>query len=83
MNNSPDFSRTIEEKQTRREMCRGLVRWLILGGLGLIWAVLSVRSERNSHTAPCAGSLSCGGCPLLDQCDIPQAVKTRENSKRQ
>ncbi|MGA2060178.1 MAG: hypothetical protein ABSG67_06825 [Thermoguttaceae bacterium] len=83
MNNSPDSTTNAETKQNRREMCRGMARWLILGGLGLVWAVLSVRSARNSHLAPCAGSLSCGGCPLADQCQVPQAVKTRENNKKQ
>jgi hypothetical protein len=83
MNNSPNSAKDAEKKPTRREMCRGLVRYLILGGLGLVWAVLSVRSARNFHPAPCAGSLSCGGCPLLDQCDVLQAVKTRQSDKRQ
>ncbi len=83
MNNSPDSAKTFEKRQTRREMCRSLVRYLVLGGMGLVWAVLSIRSVRNSHAAPCVQSLSCCGCPLINQCEIPQAVKKQEDGKRQ
>ncbi|MGD0382553.1 MAG: hypothetical protein ABSA77_03460 [Thermoguttaceae bacterium] len=83
MSNPSDFAKTTEAKQTRREMWRCLVRYLILGLLGLVWAVLSVRSGRSSRGAACGQSLSCYGCPLLDQCKNPQAAKTRESDKGQ
>jgi hypothetical protein len=82
MNNIPDLvdhrSADGENTQTRREMFRGLARWLILGVMGSAWAILSVRSARNSHAATCSQSLPCSQCPLLGQCDVPKAAKTRE-----
>ncbi|MGD0655763.1 MAG: hypothetical protein ABSA16_15605 [Thermoguttaceae bacterium] len=83
MSNPSDFAKTTETKQTRREMCRRLVRYLILGVLGLVWAVLSVRSGRNMRSGACGQAISCCGCPLVDQCENPQAAKTRESDKRQ
>ncbi|MGD0518058.1 MAG: hypothetical protein ABSA26_11045 [Thermoguttaceae bacterium] len=83
MSNPSDFAKTTEAKQTRREMCRGLVRYLILGVLAMVWAVLSVRSGRSTRGAACNQSLSCGGCPLLDQCKNTKAATTRESDKRQ
>jgi hypothetical protein len=83
MNNSPYSPKNTENKHTRREMFRGLVRYLLLGIMALVWALLSVRSARNSHAAPCAGSLSCSECPLIEKCDISQAAITRESDQRQ
>jgi hypothetical protein len=77
MSNSIDSDNTTEEKQTRREMCGSLIRYSILGCIGLVWAGLYIRSARNSATTCCSQSLSCGGCTLLEQCNLPKAEKTR------
>ena len=78
-----DSSNNTDQKQTRREMCRGLLRYVALGGLGLVWAGLYVRSARSSATNSCTQSLSCGGCMLLEQCNLPLAAKTRDGNKKQ
>jgi hypothetical protein len=79
----PKGEGTINEKQTRREMCRSLLRYLALSGAGLTWAVLYVRSARSSNTDCCPQSLSCGGCALLERCDLHPAAKSRDINKKQ
>ena len=87
MNNIPDFadhpSATSQNTQTRRDMFRSLARWLVLGVAGSAWAALSVCSARNSHAATCVQSLPCSQCPLISQCDIAKAVKTRKVGAKQ
>jgi hypothetical protein len=75
MNDSSNFT---EEKQTRREMFRNMVRYLALGGIGLLWAGLYVRSAQNPAPGPCSQSLSCGGCASFNQCTLPQAEKIKK-----
>jgi hypothetical protein len=76
MSNSTKSEISTEEKQTRREMCRSLVRYLAIGGMGIVWAGLCIRSARNSTGKCCTQSPLCGGCTLLEQCNLPQAEKT-------
>jgi hypothetical protein len=71
------MSNPAEEKQTRREMCRNIVRYLALGGIGLLWAGLYVRSARNPAPNTCSQSLPCGGCTSFSQCTLPQAEKIK------
>jgi hypothetical protein len=73
-----DSSNIPEEKQTRREMCRNMVRYLAVGGIGLLWAGLYVRSAGNPTPGSCSQSLSCGGCASFNQCNLPQAVKIKK-----
>ena len=87
MTNSTDpvnnFAKSVEQRQNRREMFRSLASYLVLGIMGLVWAILSFRSARNSHAAPCVQSLSCNQCPLIDKCERPMAAEIREVGKRQ
>src|SRR3972149_4597834 len=77
------MNNTSDEKQTRREICFSAIRYLTLSGLGLLWAGLYVRSARRSVGNSCSQSLSCGGCTLLEQCDLPRAHETINQKKRQ
>jgi len=80
MSDSADLT---EEKQTRREMLCSLVRYLTFGGMGLVWAILYARSARSSAANSCTQPIPCGDCGLLERCNRPDAVKTREGDKRQ
>jgi hypothetical protein len=70
-----------DEKQSRREACRNLLRYSLLGGIGLLWAGLYIRSVQNTAPNPCAQFPSCGGCTLLEKCNLPQADNTRDGKK--
>jgi hypothetical protein len=73
----PDHS---GQTQTRREMCRSLLRYLVVGGMGVGWAGLYLRAARNIASASCDRAEPCADCTLLERCKLPQAAKTREGA---
>jgi hypothetical protein len=65
-----------EQKLTRREMCLEVVRYAALGGMGVLWAGLYLRSSRSSTGYNCTLP-TCSGCSQLNQCTLPQAEKIK------
>lgn len=57
----------------RRDILRGCLRGAALLALGGIAASLGWRGRRG----PCQRAAPCGGCPLVDGCDLPKALEAK------
>ena len=74
------------DERDRREFLRGVVRGLILGGIGFVAArLVAVRGKsgrvRRRGTLPkrltCVSRGICPGCPQVSGCQLPQADLAR------
>ncbi|MBN1820271.1 MAG: hypothetical protein JXR31_11745 [Prolixibacteraceae bacterium] len=64
----------------RREFVKNSGRWVILGGIGIITAILAI-NHQIAGAAECKVSPVCKGCQKFTHCNLPQAEKQRENGK--
>jgi hypothetical protein len=66
---------TNNEQQNRRQWFKAATRWAVLGGCAVGSAVLLTR-EGN-----CRPDMACNDCGKLANCDLPQAVSAKRDSK--
>ncbi len=64
---------------TRRQWFVSLWRWCALTGLAMLTARLVLRS---GQAADCGRRLPCQQCGLLQRCDLPRAVMSRQEDTR-
>jgi len=64
-----------EQKQSRREFIRGIIRYLILGGLGFTTGTLILK---RASSEKCARLSVCQNCVYFKNCNLPQALKKLE-----
>jgi len=67
-----------ETTSTRREWLRSVTRWVMLGGLGVLAAVLVARRPNQSGSDDCGRRLPCRQCGLMAHCRRPRARDARE-----
>jgi hypothetical protein len=70
-----------EPQPSRREMFRSGLRYLALGGISLMSAGLIARGAASSAQGGCRWSPSCGDCPAITCCKLPQALAVRRGHK--
>jgi len=63
------MTETAEREPSRRELFRGIVRGLALAALTVGAGVLAARKPTKPATE-CTRNRSCGGCPMLDECEL-------------
>jgi len=65
------------ETHNRREFFRRIVRYPAAIALVAIGGGLEMRSIKMAGQGQCSRGSLCGGCLLLTDCELPQAVQTR------
>jgi hypothetical protein len=72
------------EKQltSRRELFRGALRALTLGGLGYIAVGQLTKRVDPDQQEKCFNQGICGKCRLLANCNLPQALSARQAERK-
>ena len=65
--------------ETRRQWLASLWRWCALTGLAVLTGRLFIRA---GHAADCGRQLPCQRCGLVERCDLPRAVNSRQEDTR-
>jgi len=66
----------------RKEFIRNSGRWMILGALVVFTGGLATRNRISAKGDACRiTSGRCRGCAILTSCNLPDAVKYRNNEK--
>ena len=71
-----------ENETRRRELLRSLVRYTVLGALGLVGARLATRQPTTGPVQAgenCINRGVCRGCGRLSRCTLPQGLMTRSD----
>ena len=63
--------------QNRREFFRRIIRYPAAVALVAIGGGLEMRSIKLAGQGQCSRGSLCGGCLLLTDCELPQAVQSR------
>jgi hypothetical protein len=71
----------INEAHNRREFFRRIIRYPAAIALVAIGGGLEMRSIKMAGQGQCSRGSLCGGCLLLTDCELPQAVQTRGTNK--
>jgi len=66
--------------ESRRAFVRDCVRYPVLAGLAVLGGWLALKKSDPSLAEPCVMSRVCRGCKLFDNCSLPQAAATRNQS---
>lgn len=69
----------LEQQLDRREFIRRLMRYLISSGLVVSTSALIFKRIRVSNDETCFNYFICQDCKKLFNCNLPSALKTKEN----
>lgn len=71
-----------QQPQDRREMFWTSVRYLALGGIGLLSAGLIAPGSGPPGRGRCGQPVSCGDCRAIARCTLPAARAARRSNSR-
>jgi hypothetical protein len=71
-----------ENGHNRREFLQRLIRYPAVIALVAIGGSLELRSMKAGSQTLCSRGSLCQGCLLLPECELPQAVQSRETNQQ-
>ncbi len=66
------------QKNNRRQMLVGFVRYFTLGLIGAIGGSIFARRRRLVREDKCINRGICSGCEVFEKCGLPQALSAKE-----
>lgn len=68
-----------EQKQGRRELLEGALRYATLGLLAVVGGGVFAKRYRLVREGKCVNRGICGDCNIFAQCDLEQALSARKD----
>ena len=76
------MKRNFKQKQNRRQLLTGVLRYATLGLLGAAGGSIVAKSRRLVREGKCINSGLCRDCEVFEECGLPQALSLKEGLAR-
>lgn len=72
------MNKNLRQKQSRRQLFRGFLRYTTLGLLGAASGAFAWKRRRLLREGKCISKGICRGCEAFEQCGLPAALSAKQ-----